>query len=215
MNIVLLGAPGSGKGTQAQFIAKEFGLRYFQAGKLARELADQDPRISKIINAGKLIPEGLMTSYVNRYLEEHYNDGENILFEGYPRFVTQFEELENWLLERGKKVSAVVSLDVSEEEAVKRISTRRVCEKCGQVYNLVTNPPKGQNCDRCGGNLIQRDDDHPETIRVRFEYYRDNTEKLINHAEKEGRLIKINGEQSIEDISKEIKEKLGKIVNQS
>lgn len=214
MNIVLLGAPGSGKGTQAEFIAKEYGLHYFQAGKLARELAEKDPRIGKIINSGKLIPEGLMTSYATRNLEANYNDGENIIFDGYPRFVTQFQELSRWLLERGKKVDTVISLDVSEEEAVKRISSRRTCKACGRIYSLNINLPEGGRCG-CGGELLQREDDYPEAIKVRFEYYRENTKKLIDYADEKGFLIRINGENSIEQVKKDIKSEIEKLVNRS
>lgn len=212
MNIVLLGAPGSGKGTQAEFISKEFGLRYFQAGKLARELAEKDPRIARIINSGKLIPEGLMTSYVGRYLEEHYSDGENILFEGYPRFVTQFQELVSWLSARGKKVDMVISLDVSEKVAVERISSRRICGKCGEVYNLITNAPPSGSC-RCGGELVQREDDQPEAIKVRFEYYRKNTAQLIKYAEDEGILFRVNGELEIDEIKNELSAKITETLN--
>ena len=207
MNIVLLGAPGSGKGTQAELLVKKYNLHYFQTGKLAREIAKSDREIREMVNSGKLIPEKMMTKYVTDHLTEKYPERNNILFEGYPRFITQYLELLDWLSEKGQKINAVISLDVTEDTAVARISSRRICEQCGEVYNLITNPPPEGKC-KCGGKLIQRDDDKPESIKVRFEYYRKHTEKLIEYVDKKGDLIRVDGERPIDEIQKDIIDKL-------
>ncbi|KKR30308.1 hypothetical protein A2715_03045 [Candidatus Woesebacteria bacterium RIFCSPHIGHO2_01_FULL_39_32] len=210
MNLVLLGAPGSGKGTQAEKLSQKLNLFYLQTGELSREWAKTDKRIRNIINGGKLIPEKEMTNYVMKYLEKRVPKGTNILFEGFPRFISQYEEYEKWLASKRQKIDAVVSLDISEKEAVKRLSGRRICEKCGEVYNVITNPPKESGkCDKCKGKLIQRDDDRPEAIKVRFRYYRNNTKKLIDYLDNKEKLIRVDAVRPINVIYLEILEKLG------
>ena len=207
MNLIILGPPGSGKGTQAKMLAEKLSLYHFQTGEFSRNLAKKDPRIKKIIDSGKLIPEQEMTSYVSKYLEEKVPDVEGILFEGYPRFITQHEYLKGWMQSKGRKINAVISLDISEKEAIRRLSARRICEKCGDVYNLITDPPSGDKC-RCGGKLIQREDDSPKSIIVRFKYYKDNTKKLIDYVEKKGNLIRVDGERPIKVIFEDIMARL-------
>lgn len=203
MNIILLGSPGSGKGTQAEKIAKEFGLYHFQTGDLSRELSKKNKRIREIVNSGKLIPEQEMTMYVISYLSKKRAEMKDILFEGFPRFISQYEALESFLQTKGDDIDVVISLDISEKEAVRRISSRRTCKECGSIYNLVTNPPPDGKC-RCKGKLLQRDDDKPESIRVRFEYYKKNTKRLINFLDKKGKLIKIDGERPVDVVFEDI-----------
>lgn len=207
MNLIILGPPGSGKGTQAKMLAEKLSLYHFQTGEFSRNLAKRDPRIKKIVDSGKLIPEQEMTSYVSKYLEEKVPDAEGILFEGYPRFITQHEYLKGWMQSKGRKINAVILLDISEKEAIRRLSARRICEQCGDVYNLITNPPSGDKC-RCGGKLIQREDDSPKSIIVRFKYYKDNTKKLIDYVEKKGNLIRVDGERPIKVIFEDIMARL-------
>jgi len=209
VNIILLGPPGSGKGTQAELLAKKLGLFYLQTGALAREWAAKDGRIREIVQQGKLIPEAEMTAYVMKYLEDRVPGGDNILFEGFPRFISQIDEYEKWINSKGHTIDAIVSLDITEEAAIRRLSSRRICQKCGEVYNLLTNPPaSAEACTKCGGVLIQRDDDNPESIRVRFDYYRSNTKRLVEHLEQQGRLIKVDADRPIEEIHKEILKRL-------
>lgn len=203
MNIVLLGAPASGKGTQAELLAKKFGLFLLQTGELSRDLAQKDARIKEIVESGKLIPQEEMTMYVLDYLHKQKTNLKDILFEGFPRFISQYEALEKFLKSKGDDIDAVISLDISQEEAIKRISSRRTCEKCGKVYNLVTNPPPAGKCE-CGGNLVQRKDDLPESVKVRFGYYKENTKELIDCLDKKGKLIRVDGERPIEEIQKDL-----------
>jgi adenylate kinase len=131
----------------------------------------------------------------------------DIIFEGFPRFISQYEALADFLRSEGDDIDAVITLDISEKEAVKRISSRRICDNCGEVYNLITNPPPKDGCE-CGGKLTQRKDDNPESVKVRFKYYTDNTKKLIDHLEDKGNLIKIDGERPIDVIFDDIQKKL-------
>lgn len=205
MNIVLLGAPASGKGTQAELLAKKFNLYLLQTGALSRELAKKDERIKEIINSGKLIPQEEMTMHVISFLSKEKPDLKDILFEGFPRFISQYEALSEFMENKGDDIDAIISLDISLEEAVKRISSRRICSKCGKTYNTITNPAPNGVCE-CGGKLLQRDDDKPESVKVRFEYYDDNTKKLIEHVEKLGKLTRVDGARPIDEIQKELVE---------
>jgi adenylate kinase len=209
MNIIVLGAPGSGKGTQAEKLVKELDLYYLQTGELSRELAKKDARIRKIVNSGKLIPEQEMTMYVIDFLSKKEPQMGDILFEGFPRFISQYEALQDFLRTKSDDIDAVISLDISEKEAVKRVSSRRICKKCGEVYNLITNPPPKGRC-KCKGKLIQREDDKPKSVKVRFEYYKRNTKKLIDYLDKKGKLLKIDGDRSIDVIFNDIMSRLTK-----
>lgn len=209
MNIVLLGPPGSGKGTQSELISNKLHLFYLQTGELSRLWAKKNPRIKKIVDSGKLIPEKEMTKYVKVYLEKKVPDGKNILFEGFPRFISQFNEYEKWLQSKGQNIDAVINLSINEEGAIKRLSSRRICEKCGEVYNLITNPPPNPNKCKCGGTLIQRKDDNNKSVKVRFRYYRNNTKKLIDYLDKKGRLISIDADRPVATIFEDILKRLG------
>ncbi|MCH7640668.1 nucleoside monophosphate kinase [Patescibacteria group bacterium] len=206
MNIVIFGPQGSGKGTQARLLVDKFGLFHFESGKFLRKLAKKDRHIDEIINKrGKLIEDGKMFSYMSSYLEKKVNT-EGVLLDGYPRSITQYELLKEWLKERGTKVDRAIFLDISEKESVRRLSARRISKKTGKIYNLVTNPPPSD-----GGKLIQRPDDKPAAIRKRLALYKQTTEPLIKVFEKEGVLMKIDGERPIDMIFKDIVDRL--IVN--
>jgi adenylate kinase len=207
MNIIVLGPPGSGKGTQSKRLTKELNMDYFSTGDFARKMAEYNPRIKNIVESGGLIPEEEMTRYVYKYLEENFDDMTNILFDGFPRFVSQYELLTQLLKDKGSEKILIISLELDDEKVIKRLSSRRICEDCGKEYNLVTNPPKSETCE-CGGKLITRADDNPESIKERLDVYKENVEPLIRHVEEKGYLIKIDGDQPIETITKEVLEKI-------
>ncbi len=210
MNIILLGSPGSGKGTQAEMLAKKLDLFCLQTGDLSREWAEKDARINAIVDGGKLIPEKEMTEYVMKYLEEKVPSGANILFEGFPRFIPQYVEYEKWLASKGQRIDAVISLDIDEDVAIKRLSSRRICEKCDEVYNLITNPPETPNvCGKCGGKLVQREDDNAKSIKVRYQYYHENTKKLIDYLDEKSILIRVDADREIKVVFEDILNKLG------
>jgi adenylate kinase len=205
MNIVLLGSPASGKGTQAEILCRKLGLYHLSTGEISRTLAEKDARIKEIVDSGKLIPHEEMTMYVLDFLGSKKTDLSNILFEGFPRFIPQYEALANFLHTEGHDIDIVFSLDVSEAEAVKRISARRVCKNCGENFNIITEPSQKEGiCDKCGGKLIQRKDDNPESVKVRFKYYQDNTKELIDFLDKKGKLTRVNGERPIDEIAKDL-----------
>ncbi len=205
MNIVLLGSPASGKGTQAEILCHKFGLYHLSTGQIARDLAKKNERIREIVDSGKLIPEEEMTMYVLDFLAHQKSDLKNILFEGFPRFISQYEALEEFLKSKGDGIELVISLEVPVEEAIKRISSRWICEECGETYNLITNPPKKAGiCDKCGGRLVQRDDDKPEAVKTRFEYYQNNTKGLIDFLDKEGKLTRVDGARPIDVIASDL-----------
>lgn len=148
-----------------------------------------------------------MTRYVYKYLEENFEDMTNILFDGFPRFVSQYDFLTQWLKDKGTEKILTICLELDDEIVVKRLSSRRICEVCGKEYNLVTNPPVGETCE-CGGKLITRADDNPESIKERLHVYKEKVEPLIKHIEEEGNLIKVNGDQPIETITQDILKKI-------
>lgn len=206
MNIIILGPPGSGKGTQARLLVDSLGLFYFESGKFLRELARKDLRIAEIINKGELIPEEEMTKYVTSYLEGKIPDTKNILFDGYPRFATQYRFLRRWLSSKDSKVDCVIMLKVSEKEIIRRLSARRRDKETGKIYNLITNsPPKSVPESR----LIHRKDDKPEVIKERLREYNENTLPMISFIEKEGILMEVDGERSIKEIFSDIMARLG------
>ncbi|EKE13546.1 MAG: hypothetical protein ACD_13C00010G0032 [uncultured bacterium] len=205
MNIVLLGSPASGKGTQAEILCQKFGLFHLSTGDIARKLAAEDPRIKEIVTSGKLIPPEEITMHVLDFLQKNKPDLKDILFEGFPRFVSQYEALDNFLKTKGDDIDIVISLEVPMEVAIKRISSRWMCSKCGQIYNTESNPPKISGiCDKCGGQLIQREDDKPESVKTRFEYYINNTKELIDYLDLKGKLTRVNGDRPIEEIAKDL-----------
>jgi len=205
MNIVLLGSPASGKGTQAEILCRDFGLFHLSTGDISRKLAETDPRIREMIDSGKLIPSEEMTMHVLDFLKTQKPDLKDILFEGFPRFINQYEALSNFLSAKGDDIDLVISLEVSEKVAIERISSRRVCGSCGENFNTVTKPPKIEGiCDKCGGNLIQRKDDNPESVKVRFKYYQENTKELIDYLDKKGLLTKVDGERPIDEIAQDL-----------
>ncbi len=211
MILVLLGAPASGKGTQAGLLAKKFNLYHFQTGSIARELAKTNPRIKNIVESGQLIPEEEMTMYAIDHLARNIPQMKDILFEGFPRFISQYEALNEYLKSKGDDIDAVISIEVGEEEAIRRIAARRTCNKCGRVYNLITNPPPKENQCECGGELFQRDDDKPEAIKTRFRAFKDNTKQLMDELDKKGILIKVDGERPIDEIQKDLVNIVGKV----
>lgn len=206
MNILILGPQGSGKGTQAELLSKEFGLLYLEMGSLLRDIAKKDPEINNLINKeGKLVPDEKTAAIFTKFLDENpEGHGYGLMLDGFPRTVEQYEFVKTFLAKKGQKLDKAIFLEVSEEASVRRLSARRTCVNCGRIYNLLTNPPKKDLCDDCTGALIQREDDKEEAIKERLKIYRQRTEPLTQILEKEGILIRINGEKPIEKIFQEI-----------
>ncbi|MEK7091151.1 MAG: nucleoside monophosphate kinase [Patescibacteria group bacterium] len=205
MNIILLGPQGSGKGTQAELLIKKFGLQHFEAGKILRSIANSDNQHSKevkvALNSGNLAPDELVRLIVWDFINKHKEQGS--VFDGYPRSVAQYVQLKDMLARFGQKIDHAIDIEISESESVKRLSARRQCAVCGEVYNLITEPP---TCDH--NQLIQREDDKPEAIKKRLEIYRAQTHPVFEKAKDEGIGIEIDGERSVEIIHKDILSRL-------
>ncbi|RLA86133.1 MAG: adenylate kinase [Deltaproteobacteria bacterium] len=213
MNLVLLGPPGSGKGTQAKRLSERLGIPHISTGDILREAVREGTALGKeakrFMDEGKLVPDEVVIGIVKERLRgEDCEKG--AIFDGFPRTVAQAEALDRIMEELGRRVDRVIDIEVSEEEVLRRLTGRRTCKNCGAMYHVVFNPPKEPGvCDRCGGELYQRDDDREETIRERLRVYREQTEPLIDYYRSKGILYSVKGEGKIEDIEGEILRAIG------
>jgi len=211
LNIVLLGRSGSGKGTQAKMLCSEFDLEYIGSGDLLREFSQKDLAVSKRLK--RELAEGkLMPTWIPFYLWldklVHLPEDKGVLFDGSPRKIQEAETLEE-VLEWFERINVkAILIDVSREEAYKRMITRRVCAKCGNVSSAKTHEEADIECGKCGEPMHVRPGDHPEAIEARLDWFDKETSQSIDFYEKKGLLIRVNGEQSIEKVSEEILEKL-------
>ena len=182
MKIMLLGAPGVGKGTVANFLVKKLKIPNVATGDILREEAKTNKELREIMNQGKLVPDELVSEIIERRLKKDDCKGGFVL-DGFPRTIKQAEFLE----ERNVSFDYVLNLKASEGEIIKRLSGRRICAKCKAIYHIENIKPKKEGiCDKCGSELVQRDDDKPESIRQRFRVYEKKTAPLIKFYEKKG-----------------------------
>lgn len=202
-NFILFGPPGAGKGTQAKTISKAYGVIHLSTGDMLREAKD-DPMFAPYMSAGKLVPDNVIVEMVVKRLKKP-DCSEGFLLDGFPRTLSQAQELDKFLSKESKKVSAVFCILTESEEIVKRLSGRRVCPACGGSFNVDSMPPKKEGvCDLCGAKLVQRKDDNPDTIRERLAVYEKQTKILIDYYEKQGVLAKIDGMMAPEKVFKQI-----------
>jgi len=215
MNLILLGAPGAGKGTQAKFIVEKYGIPQISTGDMLREAVAKGTELGRkakeFMDEGKLVPDDIVIGIVKERLKQ--KDCERgFILDGFPRTKAQAEALDKIMEEMGKKIDAVINISVPEEEVVRRIVNRRTCRKCGAIYHLIYDPPKKPGtCDRCEGELYQRDDDREEVVRQRFSVYRKSTEPLIDYYRKRGILYDVDGRKDIGEVKAEILSVLEKI----
>lgn len=208
MNLILLGAPGAGKGTQAKKIVEKYNIPQISTGDMLREAVAKGTELGKVakgyMDKGELLPDDVVIGIVKERLKQpDTNNG--FILDGFPRTLGQAEALDKMLTELGKNIDAVVNIAVPEEEVVKRIVNRRSCKNCGAVYHLIYKPPAEEGkCDKCGGELYQRDDDQEATIRDRYSIYRSQTEPLINYYSKKGLVKDIDGTQAMDDVTKDV-----------
>ena len=206
MNLIILGPSGSGKGTQARLLCDKLKLAYISMGDLLRDAARTRKDIDEWINKkGELVPDEITFSVLKEHLEKN-KVYDNLLFDGYPRSIRQYNLLKSYLESKGVKLDMAIFLAISDEEAVRRLSARRIDVNTGEIYNLITEPPP-QNIQL--DNLVHRDDDKPEAIKRRLEWYEKETFPLIKLLGEQSVLIKVDGEQPIKTIFKTILERVG------
>lgn len=197
MRLVLLGPPGSGKGTQAKMLTEKYGVPQISTGDILRAAVAGGTPLGReaktYMDRGALVPDDVVIGIVrDRLTKPDCQSG--YLLDGFPRTVAQAEALTHMLKELGVPLPIVVSLDVTEEELIRRLAGRRTCQACGESFHLEFHPPRVKGiCDKCGGNLVQREDDQEETIRRRLQVYREQTEPLIGYYQSQGLLKAIKG----------------------
>lgn len=205
MRLVLVGPPGAGKGTQAQFVAAQFAIPKISTGDIFRANVSEGTELGvtakKYMDAGDLVPDEVTSAMVRERLkEEDAVDG--FLLDGYPRTVPQAETLDEMLDQMGKNLDVVLELVVDDEEVIRRLSGRRTCRSCGHIWHVDFDPPTREGvCDHCGGQLFQRDDDRPDTIRHRLEVYAEQTAPLIAFYAEKGVLVGIDATGPVDDVT--------------
>ena len=209
MKLILLGAPGAGKGTQAEIIASKLNIPTISTGNILREAikngTETGLKAKSFMDKGMLVPDGVIIDIVRERLAEK-DCANGYILDGVPRTIVQAQAL----LDQGVEIDRVVSIEIADEVIEKRMTGRRVCSSCGASYHIVANPPKTEGiCNACGGELMIRKDDKPETVRHRLEVYHAETEALKGFYEKLGKLRLVEGNQPIEDATRDILAALG------
>jgi adenylate kinase len=209
MRFVFLGPPGAGKGTQAKGEAEKNGLLYIATGDQLRAAVKAGTEMGlaakKYMDAGELVPDDVIIGIVRDLLASD-SDSQGVIFDGFPRTTTQAEALDGLLAERQEALDAVIYFDVPDDAIVARLSGRRVCRGCGATYHVAHLKPEVEGqCDECGGELYQRDDDKPETVLNRLQVYKDQTADLLGYYEQQGLLVRIDGDQTIEQVGEAVR----------
>jgi len=209
LNLILLGPPGAGKGTQAERLVGDFDLPYYATGEILRAAVTEESGLGRkakqYLDRGDLVPDEVICEVViDRIDSSEAADG--FLLDGFPRTTPQAQLLEKALAERDRSLTAVLQIEVSDEEVLRRLSGRRICTKGGHVYHLEFDPPKNEGyCDQDGSPLIQRDDDKPETVTHRLEVFHEQTSPLIKHYEDDGVLRRFDGARSPTEVHDHIR----------
>jgi adenylate kinase len=213
MRIVLLGAPGAGKGTQAKKLVEKYGTPQVSTGDLLRAAVASGTALGKeaksFMDKGELVPDRVVLGMVEERLKQD-DCKKGYILDGFPRNTSQAEALDKMLAALKMSLDAALSVDVPFEDLMKRLTGRRTCKACGQMYNIYSSASKKEGvCDKCGGALFQRDDDKEETIKKRLEVYTSSTAPLIDYYNKKGIVKSVAGTGSIDDIFKQVCSKLG------
>ena len=202
MKLILLGAPGAGKGTQAEVICGRFNIPTISTGNIIREAlksgTEMGVRAKSFMDAGKLVPDEVVIGIIKERLAN--DDCKNgFVLDGFPRTIPQAEALDKM----GIPIDKVIDIEVPDEVIVQRMSGRRVCESCGASYHLLYKKPEVEGkCGKCGGTLVQRKDDHPDTVKERLNVYHEQTEPLKDYYSKQGKLCVVNGQEEVADTTR-------------
>jgi adenylate kinase len=208
MRVIMLGAPGAGKGTQAIRISEKYSIPHISTGDIFRanikEGTELGKKASEYIKKGMLVPDGVTIGIINeRLLKQDCLRG--FVLDGFPRNIAQAEELDRSLNEHHISIDAVINMDIPDEELVGRLTGRRTCLKCGKTYHICNSPPKVDGvCDGCGENLVQREDDNEKTVRERLQTYHSHTEPLIQYYKQKGILYNVFAKGDIDNVTQSI-----------
>ncbi|WP_456272754.1 adenylate kinase [Bacillus sp. AK031] len=213
MNIVLMGLPGAGKGTQAEKIVEKYGIPHISTGDMFRAAMKEETELGlkakSFMDKGELVPDEVTIGIVRERLSRE-DCHKGFLLDGFPRTVAQADALESMLADLGKKIDYVINIQVDKEVLMERLTGRRICKNCGATYHLVFNPPSEEGvCDRCGGELYQRADDNAETVQNRLDVNIKQTQPLLDFYQDKGYLVNIDGQRDINDVFSEIDELIG------
>ena len=213
MNIILLGPPGAGKGTQAKRMIERYGIPQISTGDMLRAALKAGTPLGleakKYMDKGALVPDEVVVGLVKERIQQD-DCKKGYMLDGFPRNVSQAETLDGMLKELGQQIDHVVCIEVPDQELIQRLTGRRTCRECGAGFHVMFDPPKKEGvCDKCGGQLYQRDDDNEATVTSRLKVYADQTKPLIEYYAKQGKLRTIDGLGSIDDIFERIKAVLG------
>lgn len=212
MNLILMGLPGAGKGTQAAKISDRFGIPHISTGDMFRAAIKEQTELGKkakaYMDAGDLVPDKVTIGIVEERLGKD-DCREGFLLDGFPRTTHQAEALEEILAGSGRSIDYVLYISVDEEKLLERLSGRRICSNCGTTYHVIFNPPKTEGvCDKCGGDLYQREDDHEETVKNRLEVNKKQLKPMLDFYQERGYLHKVNGNQDIDLVFQDIQKLL-------
>ncbi|MDX1623733.1 MAG: adenylate kinase [Gemmatimonadota bacterium] len=217
--LVLMGPPGAGKGTQAKRLAESEGICQIATGDLLRAAVAADSELGRkaesYMEAGELVPDDLILDLVDQELERPGCEG-GAVFDGFPRTLEQARGLEVLLERRGESLDGVLALEVPEEELIRRLSGRRVCKSCGKMYHIRFDPPRQEGrCEECGGELVQRPDDQPETIRNRLSVYREETRPVRDRYEDRAGVTVVDGDRPIDEIAADLRDRAAALAAES
>ncbi|HCY8704127.1 TPA: adenylate kinase [Staphylococcus aureus] len=208
MNIILMGLPGAGKGTQASEIVKKFPIPHISTGDMFRKAIKEETELGKeaksYMDRGELVPDEVTVGIVKERISED-DAKKGFLLDGFPRTIEQAEALNNIMSELDRNIDAVINIEVPEEELMNRLTGRRICESCGTTYHLVFNSPKVEGiCDIDGGKLYQREDDNPETVANRLSVNIKQSKPILDFYDQKGVLKNIDGSKDISDVTKDV-----------
>lgn len=213
LNLILMGLPGAGKGTQAEKIVEKYNIPHISTGDMFRLAIKEGTALGKeaksFMDKGELVPDEVTIGIVRERLSKD-DCQKGFLLDGFPRTIAQAEALENLLKDMNESLDYVLHIDVPTDQLVERLTGRRVCPTCGATYHVIYNPPKVEGkCDKDGSELIQREDDQPATVRKRLDVNIEQTQPMLDFYKDKGYLVTIKGDQDINQVFKDIDEKLG------